>query len=61
MGDRCETNIDDCASTPCMAPNTVRCIDGEDSYTCDCKKGGRSWSAKSITTFATVADTSYVV
>ena len=36
-GKDCETNIDDCASTPCQ--NHKRCIDGEDAYTCECLAG----------------------
>ncbi|CAH1803247.1 unnamed protein product [Owenia fusiformis] len=37
-GRRCETNIDDCPSSPCTNPNQ-RCIDGLNSYTCACKEG----------------------
>jgi hypothetical protein len=32
-GERCEINIDDCASEPCVHG---ACIDGVADYTCDC-------------------------
>ena len=33
-GDRCQTDIDDCAPTPCS--NGGSCVDGVDSFTCTC-------------------------
>ena len=32
-------DIDECSSSPCHSDNTVRCIDGKNSYTCICKPG----------------------
>ncbi|KAL4219251.1 DNA repair protein Rad9 [Mactra antiquata] len=36
-GRRCETNIDECESSPCQYNGT--CIDGINQYTCDCIPG----------------------
>jgi hypothetical protein len=33
-GDTCQTNIDECLSSPCL--HDGNCIDSSDSYTCDC-------------------------
>lgn len=38
LGKRCEINIDDCESSPCL--NGARCIDGLNNYTCDCTDTG---------------------
>ncbi|XP_051963199.1 von Willebrand factor D and EGF domain-containing protein [Xyrauchen texanus] len=35
-GDRCEVNVDDCRSNPCLAG---RCFDGLNSFTCHCPEG----------------------
>ena len=37
VGDRCETNYDDCFSSPCQNGGT--CIDGLQDYTCQCPSG----------------------
>lgn len=36
-GDRCELNIDNCASLPCL--NNGECIDLVDDYQCNCQTG----------------------
>ena len=36
-GDRCELNIDNCASLPCL--NSGECIDLIDDYQCNCQTG----------------------
>uniref|UniRef100_A0A8C6NH18 Delta-like protein n=1 Tax=Nothobranchius furzeri TaxID=105023 RepID=A0A8C6NH18_NOTFU len=36
-GDRCEINVDDCASNPCR--NAGTCVDGINSFTCTCTLG----------------------
>lgn len=36
-GERCEININECASNPCL--NGASCIDGEDAYSCHCQPG----------------------
>uniref|UniRef100_A0A8B9NZ42 Protein eyes shut n=1 Tax=Apteryx owenii TaxID=8824 RepID=A0A8B9NZ42_APTOW len=36
-GDRCEINIDECISTPCL--NNGNCIDDISSYKCHCNRG----------------------
>lgn len=36
-GDRCETNIDDCAGNKCE--NNATCVDSVQSYECKCKPG----------------------
>lgn len=36
-GTLCEVDIDDCASDPCL--NGGVCIDGIDSFTCQCVSG----------------------
>ncbi|KAF6726235.1 Delta-like protein C [Oryzias melastigma] len=36
-GSRCETNIDDCASRPCL--NAGTCVDGVNNFTCRCPLG----------------------
>lgn len=36
-GNRCETNTDECLSTPCL--NNGSCIDDINSYKCHCRRG----------------------
>lgn len=36
-GSNCEINIDDCMSDPCQNGGT--CIDGIDTYSCECAPG----------------------
>ena len=36
-GKKCEVNIDDCVDNPCK--NGATCIDGIESYTCQCENG----------------------
>lgn len=36
-GDRCQTNIDECASRPCE--NNATCVDGIGKFTCNCLPG----------------------
>lgn len=36
-GDNCEINYDDCQLSPCE--NNATCVDGVDSYTCNCLPG----------------------
>ena len=38
-GSECETDIDDCASSPCNAQNTHQCVDSVDNYMCVCLPG----------------------
>ncbi|XP_055602052.1 protein crumbs isoform X2 [Uranotaenia lowii] len=38
IGDRCEINWDDCQPNLCL--NGGRCVDGVDTFTCDCKGTG---------------------
>ena len=38
-GNRCETDVDECGSSPCRAPNTVRCEDRVNGYSCVCIPG----------------------
>ena len=37
LGTLCDTNVDECLSYPCE--NFATCIDGANSYTCDCVGG----------------------
>jgi Notch-like protein len=37
IGEFCQTNVDDCASNPCM--NGGRCNDEIGGFVCDCLKG----------------------
>ena len=37
LGERCETNIDECESSPCQSNGT--CKDGINGYTCECILG----------------------
>jgi len=37
-GQRCETEIDECQSTPCM--HSGQCTDAVNGYTCNCAQGG---------------------
>ena len=38
-GSRCQTNVDDCLSDPCMHNGT--CVDGVAGYLCNCQLGFR--------------------
>jgi hypothetical protein len=38
-GSRCEVNINDCLSSPCL--NNGTCLDQVDGYLCDCLSGFR--------------------
>lgn len=38
-GHLCQYDIDECASTPCR--NGAKCVDGPNTYTCECTEGER--------------------
>ena len=42
IGERCETNIDDCNEDSCI--NGGICEDGINSYSCKCIEGFEGWS-----------------
>jgi hypothetical protein len=35
----CQTNINECASNPCLAPGTSSCSDNVNGFTCNCVAG----------------------
>ncbi|XP_041364067.1 uncharacterized protein LOC121379488 [Gigantopelta aegis] len=47
-GNLCEENVDDCNPKPCDVAGSVRCIDGANSYTCDCKTGYTGKNCSSV-------------
>ncbi|XP_053375140.1 fibropellin-3-like [Mercenaria mercenaria] len=38
-GEICQVNIDDCTPNPCNASTSIRCIDGTNDFSCNCKPG----------------------
>ena len=43
-GEHCEVNIDECSSWPCE--NRAECIDGIDSYACQCMPGFEGYNCE---------------
>lgn len=37
IGDLCDINVDDCVTAACSTAGTLKCIDGNNTYTCVCK------------------------
>lgn len=45
-GHLCQFDIDECASTPCK--NGAKCVDGPNTYSCECTEGEGSQGAQGV-------------
>lgn len=45
-GHLCQFDIDECASTPCK--NGAKCVDGPNTYSCECTEGEGCWGAAGV-------------
>lgn len=45
-GHLCQFDIDECASTPCK--NGAKCVDGPNTYSCECSEGEASVSLRGL-------------